>query len=137
MDTFYDIMETVMENVFQTIYIFLWIWYVNVCFFNYNRRMQELEVETVGLRRIVYAFMNDKTKMNEKKQYSLITKRNQNKNNEIDEKLLKLKKGVFFLKKHMDELTERVELLEDNEDEDYASSVACPDDGSTSDGSDN
>jgi len=131
-----------MENVFQTIYIFLWIWYVNVCFFKYNRRMQEIELEIVGLRRIVYAFTNDKTKtnMNEKKQYSLITKRNQNKNNEIDEKMMKLKKGVFFLKKHMDELTQRVELLEhenDDENEDYASSVGCPDDSSTSDGSDN
>lgn len=137
MEILYDNAETILETIFDTIYTFLWIWYVNVCFFKYNRRMQELEIEIVGLRRIVYAFINDnitKTNIQEKKQ--LVSKNNRNikhknKNNEIEEKLLKLKKGVFFLKKHMDELTERVEVLEeDNEDYvgDDCSSATCTDD---------
>lgn len=128
----YDNMDTIMETLFDTIYIFLWIWYVNVCFFKYNRRMQELEVEIVGLRRIVYAFMNDKTKLpqNQKKQNMLVTK-NAKKTYEIDEKIVKLKKGIMFLKKNMDELTERVEILED-ENGDYEDTSSCTGSGDDS-----
>ena len=98
--------------------------------------MQELEVEIVGLRRVVYAFMNDKTKLpqnnqNQKKQNMLVTK-NAKKSYEIDEKMSKLKKGIMFLKKNMDELTERVETLEE-ENEDYVeTSSTCTSSGEDS-----
>ena len=136
-DIFYDNMETIMETLFNTIYIFLWILYVNICFFKYNRRMQELEVEIVGLRRIVYAFMNDKTKLpHNKHHHTLVNKKNCY---EIDEKIIKLKKGIMFLKKNMDELTQRIEILEHENtysDTDTCSST-CTGDDSVSDGENN
>lgn len=131
----YDNMDTIMETLFETIYIFLWIWYVNVCFFKYNRRMQELEVETAGLRRIVYAFMNDKT-VNQKRQHSSLVSKNAKRicERELDDKIAKLKKGIMFLKKNMDELTERVEILEE-ENGDYEEGTSTgSDEGSVSEG---
>ena len=133
-DTFYDHIETILETLFETIYIFLWIWYVNVCFFKYNRRIQDLELEIVGLRRIVYSFMNEKTKTNT---HQLLVY-NRNKYRETDEKIMKLKKGIIFLKKNMDHLTTRIENLEESSDTHTSTSscctCTCSDDGSTSDG---
>jgi hypothetical protein len=115
-NAFYDYFDTILESLFETFYIFMWIIYVNNYVFKYNQRINDLEVETVGLRRMVYAFLDEKTKTNH------FSSRNSaigplKKNDAIlSERMNKLKKMMLSLRDEMDELKSRVDDLED---EDY------------------
>lgn len=123
LSAFYDYFDTILETVFETVYIFLWIVYVNNYFFRYNQRIRDLEVETVGLRRMVYAFLDDKTKT---KYFSMskgfggerssLIKKN---DGVLNERVNKLKKMMLSLREEMDELKGRMDELEDEKDDDY------------------
>lgn len=81
--------------------------------------MKELEVETVGLRRMVYAFLDDKTKT---KHFSRKTAIAPLKKNDavLTERVNKLKKMMLSLRDELDELKSRMDDIEDeDEDEDY------------------
>jgi hypothetical protein len=115
MSVIYDYFETILETLFETFYIFLWIIYVNNYFFKYNKRMKELEVETVGLRRMVYAFLDDKTKTKHFSRNNAIVPLKKNEA-VLTERMTKLKKMMISLREELDELKCRVDDLED---EDY------------------
>ena len=113
MDTFYDYFETIFETLFETFYIFMWIIYVNNCFFKYNKKINDLEVEIVGLRRMVYAFLDDKTKTTHfTRNHALAPMK---KNDVLTERVTKLKKMILSLREEMDDLRTRIDDLEDSD----------------------
>lgn len=114
-NAFYDYFDTILETLFETFYIFMWIIYVNNYFFKYNQRINELELETVGLRRMVYSFLDEKTKTNHFSRNSAIGPLKKN-DAILSERMNKLKKMMLSLRDEMDELKSRVDDLED---EDY------------------
>ena len=122
-DTFNDHFETIIETLFETFYIFMWIVYVNNYFFKYNKRINDLEVEIVGLRRMVYAFLDDKTQTTHfSKHYSIVpVKKNEKneKNDVLNERVIKLKKMILSLREELDELKRRMDYIEDEKEHDY------------------
>lgn len=109
-DTFYDYFETILETIFNTFYIFLWIIYVNNYFFKYNKRTNDLEVEIVGLRRMVYAFLDDRTKTNHFSTNAIVPCKKSE--DVLTERVIKLKKMMLSLREEMDELKSRMENIE-------------------------
>lgn len=114
-NAFYDYFDTILETLFETFYIFLWIIYVNNYFFKYNQRIRDLEIETVGLRRMVYAFLDEKTKTKHFSRSSAVVPLKKN-DTLLSERVNKLKKMMLSLREEMDELKGR---MDDLEDEDY------------------
>ena len=124
-DTFYDYFDTIMETFIETLYIFMWIVYVNNYFFQYNKRINDLEVEIVGLRRMVYAFLDDKTQTTHfSKYYSIVpAKSKKNDTNDINandankvlnDRVTKLKKMILSLREELGELKTRVNNIQDD-----------------------
>lgn len=124
-DTFYDYFDTIMETFIETLYIFMWIVYVNNYFFQYNKRINDLEVEIVGLRRMVYAFLDDKTQTTHfSKYYSIVpAKSKKNDTNDINandankvlnDRVTKLKKMILSLREELGELKTRVNNIQDH-----------------------
>lgn len=115
LSAFYDYFDTILETLFETFYIFVWIIYVNNYFFKYNQRIRDLEVETVGLRRMVYALLNEKTKTNHfSRNYASAIAFKKN-DTVLTERVNKLKKMMLSLREEMDELKCRIDDIEDND----------------------
>lgn len=96
----------------------MWIIYVNNYFFKYNKRINDLEVEIVGLRRMVYAFLDDKTQTTHfSKHYSIVpVKSKRNETNEVlNDRVIKLKKMILSLREELGELKTRMDNIEDDD----------------------
>jgi hypothetical protein len=118
LSAFYDYFDTILETLFETFYIFVWIIYVNNYFFRYNQRIRDLEVETVGLRRMVYALLNEKTKTNHfSRNYAsaIAFKKNEKNDSVLTERVNKLKRMMLSLREEIDELKCRIDDIEDND----------------------
>lgn len=115
LSAFYDYFDTILETLFETFYIFVWIIYVNNYFFKYNQRIRDLEVETVGLRRMVYALLNEKTKTNHfSRNYASAIAFKKN-DTVLTERVNKLKKMMLCIREEMDEMKSRMDDLEDDD----------------------